>query len=89
VVFHLLTAEETGQWTVGFVVGQSVGNSVQRHRVTRQLRHLMQDRMAGLPAGTAVVVRARPEAAGSTSQRLGADIDRVLDRLLAGAERPS
>ena len=72
---------------VGFVVGKSVGNSVQRHRVLRQLRHLVRDRLADLPPGTELVVRARPEAAGRSSATLGQDLDRVLDRLMPGNGR--
>ena len=49
----------------GFVVGRAVGNSVCRHRVTRQLRHLVRARLDRLPATADLVVRARPEAAGA------------------------
>lgn len=45
----------------GFVVSKAVGNAVVRHRVTRQLRHLLKDRLTLLPAGSQVVVRALPE----------------------------
>ncbi|MCA1695384.1 MAG: ribonuclease P protein component, partial [Actinobacteria bacterium] len=45
---------------VGFVVGRTVGGSVVRHRVQRRLRHLMRSRLARLPAGSLVVVRALP-----------------------------
>ena len=66
---------------VGFVVSKAVGNSVVRHRVTRQLRHLMADRIGTLPAGCALVVRALPAAAGASSSELGADLDGALRRL--------
>lgn len=75
---------------VGFIVSKQVGNSVRRHRVTRQLRHLMRDRLETLPAGSRVVVRARPDAAGRSSAELGRDLDGVLRRLsgqLTGAAR--
>jgi ribonuclease P protein component len=59
IVLHVL--REAGDSTrVAFAVGKNVGNSVVRHRVTRQLRHLAHDEMAGLPAGSHVVVRALP-----------------------------
>lgn len=70
---------------VGFVVSKAVGNSVVRHRVTRRLRHLMRDRLAGLPSGTGVVVRALGPAATASSAELGADLDAALRRL---ADRP-
>ena len=70
----------------GFVVGRSVGNSVCRHRVTRQLRHLLRSRLHRLPPTADLVVRARPEAAEAGSALLGRDLDAGLDRLLG--DRP-
>ncbi|HWE88896.1 MAG TPA: ribonuclease P protein component [Pseudonocardiaceae bacterium] len=66
---------------VGFVVSRAVGNSVVRHRVTRRLRHLVRDRLGTLPGGCALVIRALPSAAGSSSRELGADLDGALRRL--------
>lgn len=62
----------------GFVVSKAVGNSVTRHRLTRQLRPLMLRRLTALPPGTDVVVRVLPAAAGSSSADLAADLDRAL-----------
>ncbi|RJQ83339.1 ribonuclease P protein component [Pseudonocardiaceae bacterium YIM PH 21723] len=70
---------------VGFVVSKAVGGAVIRHRVTRRLRHLMVDRLAGLPAGTQVVVRALPASAAASSAELGADLDSALRKLLRGS----
>ena len=67
---------------VGFVVGRAIGGSVRRHRVTRQLRHLVRDRLDRLPAGSRTVVRALPAAWGRRSAELGTDLDSALDRLL-------
>jgi ribonuclease P protein component len=66
----------------GFVVGRAVGNSVVRHRTVRRLRHLVRDRYDRLPAGSLLVVRALPPAAGADSAGLGRDLDAALDRLL-------
>ena len=66
----------------GFVVGRTVGNSVCRSRVTRQLRHLVGAQLHRLPASADLVVRARPEAAEAGSAVLGRDLDAGLDRLL-------
>ena len=66
----------------GFVVGKSVGNSVCRHRVTRQLRHLVREELHRLPAAADLVVRARPEAAGADIATLRRDLTRGLDRVL-------
>lgn len=74
--------------SVGFVVSRAVGDAVTRHRVTRQLRHLMRDRYAGLPAGTGVVVRALPAAAGRTSAELATSLDRALERAVSRTKVP-
>ncbi|WP_310273165.1 ribonuclease P protein component [Haloactinomyces albus] len=66
---------------VGFVVSKAVGNAVMRHRVARRLRHLMRERLGGLPPGTLVVVRALPPAAGATSRDLGRDLDSAFRKL--------
>jgi ribonuclease P protein component len=66
------------------VVGKTVGNAVCRHRVTRQLRHLVRKRLDRLPDTADLVVRARPEAGGADSVALGRDLDAGLDRLLGG-----
>lgn len=66
----------------GFVVGRSVGNSVVRHRVTRQLRAVVRAELDRLPATADLVVRARPEAATAGSAALRRDLTSGLDRLL-------
>ncbi|MET0187978.1 MAG: ribonuclease P protein component [Pseudonocardia sediminis] len=68
----------------GFVVSKAVGNAVVRHRVSRRLRHLVADRIDGLPAGAMLVVRALPPAAEASSAQLGVD----LDSALRAAQRP-
>ncbi|MGH4026836.1 MAG: ribonuclease P protein component [Pseudonocardiaceae bacterium] len=66
---------------VGFVVGRAVGGAVVRHRVQRQLRHLMRTRLDALPTGALLVVRALPAAAGRDSAALAEDLDAALRRL--------
>lgn len=77
---HALAGDDGGS-RAGFVVGRTVGGSVERHRVTRRLRHLVGERLTGLPDGTALVVRAHPAAAGCTSAELAVDLDAALRRL--------
>ena len=67
----------------GFVVSRSVGGAVVRNQVKRRLRHLVRDRLAGLPAGTRLVVRALPSAADRSYEDLGRDFEAAL----AGALR--
>ena len=66
----------------GFVVGRTVGNSVRRSRVTRQLRHLVRDQLHRLPDTADLVVRARPEAGAAGFADLARDLDAGLDRVL-------
>ena len=68
---------------VGLVVGRSVGPAVTRTRVKRRLRAVAAARIAGLPPGSLMVLRANPAAADATSADLGADLDRALARLLS------
>ena len=79
---HLLAGDGGAAPRAGLVVSRAVGGSVVRHRTARRLRHLLAPRLAGVPAGTRLVVRAAAAAGTATSQQLGADLDRSLDRLL-------
>lgn len=72
-------AEETpAPARAGFVVSKAVGNAVVRNRVRRRLRHLVRERLGELPAGSTLVVRALPPAAGASYQRLGTDLDAAI-----------
>ncbi|MFB0625806.1 ribonuclease P protein component [Streptomyces sp. AB3(2024)] len=71
----------------GFVVSKAVGIAVVRNRVKRRLRHLVRDRLARLPAGSLVVVRALPGAGDAGADELARDLDAALARLLGGVAR--
>ncbi|MEU9033668.1 ribonuclease P protein component [Streptomyces sp. NPDC048352] len=71
----------------GFVVSKAVGIAVVRNRVKRRLRHLVRDRLAQLPPGSLVVVRALPGAADAGVDELARDLDAALARLLGGVAR--
>lgn len=97
-VVHTLDAERAGGAgveqrcggsagpTFGLVVSRAVGNSVMRNRVKRRLRHLLRERVSLVPDGHVVVVRALPASAGASSAGLARDLDRCLDRVLAGRD---
>ncbi|GGF47294.1 ribonuclease P protein component [Marmoricola endophyticus] len=83
-VVHLRPAARTDETPrAGFVVSRAVGGAVVRNRVERRLRHLVRDRLAALPAGSLLVVRALPAAAAATSEELGRSLDRGLERVAA------
>ena len=73
----------------GFVVGKAVGNSVVRHRVTRQLRAVVRAELHRLPPTADLVVRARPEAAAAGSEGLRRDLTAAMNRLLGDGTRSS
>ncbi|MFF5172365.1 ribonuclease P protein component [Micromonospora sp. NPDC000089] len=62
----------------GFVVSKAVGPAVVRNAVKRRLRHLVRERLAGLPPGSTLVVRALPAAAEASFARLGGDLDAAI-----------
>jgi len=67
---------------VGFIVSRAVGSAVVRNRVKRRLRELVRKRLASLPGGCLLVLRAHPAAAGARQADLAADLDLVIERLL-------
>jgi len=83
-VVHLAVAPVAGPpdragARAGFIVPKAVGTAVTRNRVRRQLRHLVRDRLDGLPTGSDLVIRVLPEAAGRTYGQLAADLDAAID----------
>jgi len=89
VVVHLLLEEPAQASTAraGFVVSKSVGNAVIRNKVRRRLRHLVRPRLADLPDGTVVVIRALPAAASASFEALGSDLDGALTAARAPRRR--
>jgi ribonuclease P protein component len=71
-----------GPARVGFVVSRAVGGSVQRHRVSRRLRHLMAAQLPDVPDGLGVVVRALPPAAVADPATLASALETSLGRAL-------
>ena len=83
VVLYVMATESAGDARAGFIVGRSVGGSVVRHRVARQLRHLMVGHVEDLAPGTDVVIRALPRAGAAPSGELSADVSACLGRAMA------
>ena len=74
--------DPVGPPRVGLVVSRSVGPSVVRNQVSRRLRHVARERVAALPDGALLVLRATPAAARASSAELAGDLDSALRRLL-------
>ncbi len=81
-VVHVVPGTD-GVTSVGFVVSKAVGNAVVRNRVKRRLRHLTAARIDDVPAGSRIVVRARPSAAAATSAQLDEQLGSALERTVA------
>jgi ribonuclease P protein component len=81
------TATSANAAQAGLIVSRKVGGSVVRHRVSRRLRAQLASRLAELPAGARVVVRALPSAAEATSETLGQQLDAAFEKLTADGSR--
>lgn len=55
---YLYSSNSNDPAKLGLIVGKSVGNSVVRHRIARQIRHAVREELNNLPNGTLFVVRA-------------------------------
>lgn len=69
----------------GLIVGKSAGGSVQRHRISRQLRHLIAPELSKFPQGSLLVIRAlaqKNEAPSTENQ-----ISKLFSDLLRKSER--
>ncbi|WP_445167831.1 ribonuclease P protein component [Mycolicibacterium sp. Dal123E01] len=55
---------------IGLVVAKSVGNAVQRHQVSRRLRHAARTVLPDLTPDERVVIRALPSSSRALSARL-------------------
>ena len=66
---------------VAFAVGKNVGNSVVRHKVTRQLRHAITPLIASFPTGSHVVVRALPDSSQASFTQLSENLKFALSKV--------
>ena len=84
VVVHALHegTDATGP-RVGLIVSKAVGNAVERHRVSRRLRHVAPTLIPQLDATDLVVIRARAGSSETPSSRLEQQLQRALERLEA------
>ncbi|MGD1239930.1 ribonuclease P protein component [Mycobacterium seoulense] len=67
---------------VGLIVGKSVGSAVERHRVSRRLRHVARSVLGDLHESDQMVIRALPGSRTASSARLEQELRRGLRRAL-------
>jgi ribonuclease P protein component len=79
-----------GRARAAVVVPKAVGGAVTRNLVKRRIRHLLAPKLAALPAGSMVVVRADSADAVTDSAELAGHLGRALDAAVArgGRRRP-
>ncbi|MCW2731572.1 MAG: ribonuclease protein component [Mycobacterium sp.] len=84
-VVHALKSPDDGSGgpKIGLVVAKSVGNAVDRHRVSRMLRHVARKVLDELGPGDKVVIRALPSSRTAISARLEQELRTALRRVAA------
>jgi ribonuclease P protein component len=84
IVIHARCREETVDARpnprVGFIVAKSVGSAVQRHRVTRRLRHVARALLDDMGRSEDLVVRALPSSRDAASATLETQLRAGLRR---------
>jgi ribonuclease P protein component len=68
----------------GLIIGKSVGGSVRRHRVSRQIRHALAPILSNFPEGSLIVIRGL-----KSSERVDvhAEINEIAHRLIERAAK--
>ena len=66
---------------IGLVVSKAVGSSVQRHAVSRKLRHVARGVISDLEPGDRIVIRALPSSGRAVSARLDKQLRSALRRV--------
>lgn len=86
IVVHFQRGSGGGDATaphVGLVVGKPVGSAVERHRVSRRLRHAARTILGELEQSDRLVIRALPSSRTASSARLEQELRRCLRRVPA------
>ena len=88
---YIQPAPKDSQSRAGLIVGKSAGGSVQRHRLSRKLRHLIAPELSKFPGGSLLVIRAlaqKNDVASVESQtaKLFSDLLRKSEKFTKKAE---
>ena len=68
----------------GLIIGKSVGGSVRRHRVSRQIRHTIAPLLQNFPQGSLIVFRGLKQSSDVDVQR---EISEISHRLITKAQK--
>ena len=61
VIYALANPTSQKKAQVGFIVSKLVGNSVVRHKISRQLRNIVNETLETIPGNIQIVIRALPK----------------------------
>ncbi|MGV0635598.1 ribonuclease P protein component [Mycolicibacillus trivialis] len=73
---------------IGLVVSKSVGTAVDRHRVSRRLRHVARDLLGELDSADRIVIRARPSSREAVSESFNRQLQAGFKHALRRAGVP-
>lgn len=79
-----ITPALNDQPRAGLIIGKSVGGSVQRHRVSRQIRHAIAPLLINFPQGSLIVIRGLKE---SNQSDIQVEIRDIATRLISKAAK--
>ncbi len=79
-----ITPAENPQPRAGLIIGKSVGGSVRRHRVSRQIRHALVAQLPLFPQGSLIVIRGLKQ---GTDVDVHREITEISQRLIAKAAK--
>jgi len=77
VLYHSVDSEAAAVPTVGLIINTSIGGSVQRHSIARQLRHQMRGFISQLPPHTHIVIRVI-----KTSEDFSYDLQTAMEKVM-------
>ena len=83
-VVNPYTEEVLSHTRAGLIIGKSVGGSVRRHRVSRQIRHALAPLLPNFPTGSLIVIRGLK---ASESIDVQAEIREISTRLIERAAK--
>ena len=79
-----LTPATNQEPRAGLIIGKSVGGSVRRHRVSRQIRHAIAPRLKDFPKGSLIVIRGLKQ---NTTVDVHQEISEITNRLIERAAK--
>ena len=83
---YIQPAPKDPQSRAGLIVGKSAGGSVQRHRLSRQLRHLIAPVLDKFPKGSLLVIRALTQKADEKNNK---SVENQIEKLFSDLMRKS